>query len=61
MPYYYAYHVDDDGHVVSRIDVHAENDDQAVAKVKMRLPGLDIEVWCLDRKVALLKGQNHQG
>jgi hypothetical protein len=60
MPYYYAYHVDDDGHAVSRIDVHAENDDQAVAKVKLRLAGLHIEVWCVDRNVAVLRGQNYQ-
>jgi hypothetical protein len=55
MPYYYAYHVDDDGHVFSRFDVHADDDVQAIEKVRKHLAGRDIEVWCLDRKVGVLK------
>ena len=58
MPYYYAYHVDDAGHVISRFDVHADDDEQAIEKAKPRLAGRDIEVWCFERKVALLKHQD---
>jgi hypothetical protein len=55
MPYYYAYHVDDAGHFVSRLNIHADGDETAVEKARQRLGGRDIEVWCLDRKVARLK------
>jgi hypothetical protein len=55
MPYYYAYQVDDDGHIIAVSNVHADDDEAAVEKVRLRLAGRDIEVWCLDRKVALLK------
>jgi hypothetical protein len=55
MPFYYAYHVDDAGHVISRFDIHADEDSQAIEKAKARLVNRDIEVWCVDRKVADLK------
>jgi hypothetical protein len=55
MPYYYAYHVDAGGHVLSRTDIYAETDEQAVEKAKERLNGQGVEVWCLDRKVCALK------
>jgi hypothetical protein len=55
MPYYYAYHVDDAGHVVSRFDFHAETDQQAVEKARRRQDGMDIEIWELDRKVSVLQ------
>jgi hypothetical protein len=55
MPFYYAYHVDEDGHVISRFDVHAADDQQAVERVKARQIDHDIEVWELDRMVTLLK------
>lgn len=55
MPYYYAYEVDDDGHVLSRFNVYAEDDGAAVVKIKPRLANRDIEIWCFDRKIALLK------
>jgi hypothetical protein len=42
-------------HVISRFDVHADSDEHAVEKAKQRMASRDIEVWCLDRKVALLK------
>jgi hypothetical protein len=55
MPHYYAYHVDDDGHVFSRVNVHAVDDAQAIEKASALLDGRDIEVWHLDRKVGVLK------
>jgi hypothetical protein len=58
MPYYYAYHVDDDGHVVSRFDIHADDDAQAIEKARAFLAGRDIEVWCIDRKVGELRSDS---
>jgi hypothetical protein len=55
MPFYYAYHVDEDGHVISRFDVHAADDQEAVERAKERQGDHDIEVWELDRKVSFLK------
>jgi hypothetical protein len=57
MPYYHAYHVDDEGHVVSRLYIYADDDEQAVEKDKQRQDGRDIEVWYFE-KVALLKHQD---
>jgi hypothetical protein len=36
MPSYYAYHADDDGHVISRFDIYAETDEQAVERARRR-------------------------
>jgi hypothetical protein len=58
MPYYHAYHVDDEGHVISRLYIYADDDEQAVEKAKQRQEARDIEVWCFERKVALLKHQD---
>jgi hypothetical protein len=55
MPFYYAYHVDEAGHVIRRFDIHAGDDEQAVERAMERLSGHDIEVWCIDRKVTFLK------
>lgn len=57
MPFYYAYHVDEAGHVISRFDIHAADDEQAVERARKRLSSNDIEVWCIDRKVMFLKRQ----
>jgi hypothetical protein len=55
MPFYYAYRVDNDGHVISRFDIHADDDAQAIEKARLKLAHRDIEIWCLDRKVGVLK------
>jgi hypothetical protein len=55
MPYYYAYHVDDDGHVFSRVNIYADDDAQAIEKARALLASRDIELWGLDRKVGDLK------
>jgi hypothetical protein len=55
VPYYYAYHVDDDGHIIGRFNLYAENDDEAVAKARQRQSGRNIEIWDFDRKVSFLK------
>jgi hypothetical protein len=58
MPYYYAYQVDDDGHVINRFNLYAESDEEAVEKARQRQDGRDIEIWDLDRKVSYLKCPN---
>ncbi|SHH05309.1 hypothetical protein [Bradyrhizobium erythrophlei] len=56
MPFYYAYHVDKDGHATSCFNIAADDDDQAVEKARLRLKdGQDIEVWCIDRKITDIK------
>jgi hypothetical protein len=40
MPYYYAYQVDDDGHIIGRFNLYAENDEEAVAKARQRPIGI---------------------
>jgi hypothetical protein len=59
MPYYYAYHVDDAGRrAIRRFELHADHDEQALEKAKQRLADRDIEVWCFERKVALIKRED---
>jgi hypothetical protein len=52
---YRAYFMDGDGHVVAREDIIAENDEEAVLAATQLQNGQPIEVWQLDRKVALIK------
>jgi hypothetical protein len=58
MPNYYAYHVDKAGHFISRAEIHADDDEQAIEKAKQLLGAYDIEVWCLARKLGHLKHRN---
>jgi hypothetical protein len=55
MPYYYAYQVDDDGHIIGRFNLYAENDEEAVAKARQCQADRNIEIWDFDRKVSFLK------
>jgi hypothetical protein len=52
---YRMYFLGDDGHVVAREDVIAENDEEAVLAATQLQNGHPIEVWQLDRKVALIE------
>jgi hypothetical protein len=55
---YRVYFLGDDGHVVAREDVIAENDEEAVLAATQLQNGHPIEVWQLDRKVALIEPPN---
>jgi hypothetical protein len=55
---YQAYLIDSAGHVVSRIDLDSENDEDAMRPAASlvdgyrNLNGCNIELWHLDRKLA---------
>jgi hypothetical protein len=55
MADYRAYLVGQDGHFHSFEVVKAENDESAISTAKKFVDGHDVEVWLLDRKVAVLK------
>jgi hypothetical protein len=52
MDGFYAYIVDPDGHVVSRVDLALENEEAAKERAKQLVDGHDVELWQLDRKIA---------
>jgi hypothetical protein len=54
---YRAYVVDHDGHFKTFEIIAAENDAEAVKLARQYVDGFDVEVWHLDRKIALLSHQ----
>jgi hypothetical protein len=52
---YRAYFLDDDGRVFAREDIIAENDEEAVLAASQLQNDRAIEVWQLDRRVALIE------
>lgn len=49
---YYAYLVGDDGHIVNRIQVLCDNDDEAIRCARRLAETLSVELWQEKRKVA---------
>lgn len=54
MPDYRAYIVGHDGRFQRFEKIDAASDDEAVKKARQFLNGHDVEVWHLDRKIAVL-------
>ena len=54
MPDYRAYIVGPDGHFRTFEVVTADDDGQAVEIARKYVDGCDVEVWNLDRKIAVL-------
>ena len=54
MAGYYAYFLED-GHIMSRVEIVADDDAAAVQQARQYLDGHDIEVWQEARKVTVLK------
>ena len=52
---YKVYRLDDTGHIVSREDIEAPDDEAAIEKARQFVDGHDIELWQLGRMVTLLK------
>jgi hypothetical protein len=52
MDGFYAYVVDQNGHVLKRIDLAFESEDAAKERAKQLMDGHDVELWQLDRKIA---------
>jgi hypothetical protein len=54
MPDYRAYIVGHDGHFHSSETIIAEDDDHALKAAEQLVDGHDVELWQLDRKIAVL-------
>jgi hypothetical protein len=52
MDGFYAYIVDPNGHVVSRVDLELESEEAAKERAKQLVDGHDVELWQRDRKIA---------
>jgi len=51
MQGYRAYIVGPDGHVQHRVDLHCQDDVEAIEQAKKLVDGHDVELWQLDRKI----------
>jgi len=54
---FYAYIVDDDGHVINRVDLAFEKQEDAEERAKALIDGHDVELWQRDRKLATFTHQ----
>jgi len=54
MQDYRAFVIGPDGHVTERYDFHAVDDAAAERHARQYVDGHDIEVWHLDRRIAIL-------
>jgi hypothetical protein len=52
MDGYYAYIIDADGHVINRVDLAFEHEEDAAERAKGLVDGHDVELWQRDRKIA---------
>jgi hypothetical protein len=52
MDGFYAYIVDPNGHVLSRVDLAFESEEAAKERAMQLVDGHDVELWQLDRKIA---------
>lgn len=56
MSGYRVFLLDENGHVWNARTFQAANDEDAIEHARQMASASDIEVWQLDRKVALVKG-----
>jgi predicted RNA-binding Zn-ribbon protein involved in translation (DUF1610 family) len=59
MPPYRAFVVGKDGHFRKAVVLYCADDTTAVQEAKKLVDGKDIELWKMDRRVAILKGSNN--
>jgi hypothetical protein len=57
MDGFYAYIIDENGHVINRVDLRFEKQEDAPERAKSLVDGHDVELWQRDRKVATFKHQ----
>ena len=55
---YRVYLVDRDGHFFDAVHLHCADDAEAIGKAKELAVGHGVELWELDRKVAVFPDQN---
>jgi hypothetical protein len=54
MADYKVYFVDWTGHFLDRVDIECADDQSAIARATEISHGTEVEVWCSDRRVAVL-------
>jgi hypothetical protein len=57
MDGFYAYIVDQEGHVIKRVDLALEKEEHAAEHAKRLVNGHDVELRQRDRKIATFKHQ----
>ena len=57
MDGFYAYIVDQEGHVINRVNLAFEKEEDAAEHAKRLVDGHDVELWQRDRKIAIFKRQ----
>lgn len=57
MNVYRAYLLDENDHIVKRIDLDAPDDQVAIAKAKAFIDGKDIEVWYGSNKIVRISSK----
>ena len=55
MDGYYAYIIGPDGHVINRVDLAFEKQEDAEERAKALVDGHDVELWQRDRKLKTFK------
>lgn len=55
MDGYYAYVIGSDGHVINRVDLVFDNEEDAIERAKGLVDGHDVELWQRDRKIATFR------
>lgn len=53
MSEYRAYLLGTDGHIQGRVDLDCADDSEAKERAKQLVDGRDVELWQLDRKIAM--------
>ena len=61
MPEYRAYIMGHDGHIVRAVHLNCFDDDQAIRQAEALVDGHDVELWNLERKVALFPAAKKRG
>ena len=57
MDGFYAYIVDQEGHVINRVGLAVEKEEDAAERAKGLVDEHDVELWQRDRKIATFKHQ----
>jgi hypothetical protein len=57
MDGFYAYIVDSEGHVINRVNLAFESEEDAAERAEALVDGHDVELWQRDRKIATFRHQ----
>ena len=55
MGEYHAYFLKEDGHIEQRLDLVCLDDEAAKVRAKQLVDGHDVELWQLDRYIAIFR------